>query len=137
MNIFGVRELPYDGSNLKFLGLVDQKDNLYRASEKSEFGRVMRYGTNRGGFKNDKMWENTNIPYEDVIFATTAEDIIEAEKEESRSSSFKKFKIYKTPMLLIYDIKGFEKIGDRQWRFKDPANKKKYLKYIVHLKIKK
>jgi len=137
MNVFSIRELPYDGYNLKLLELVHKEGNLYRAAEKSDIKRIFRYGTNRGGYKNGKLWENTNIPFEDTVFATTCDDIIAAEADENKSSSFKKFKIYKEPILLIYDIGGFEKIADRQWKFKDPMHKKKYLTGIVVLNQKK
>ena len=138
MNVIAIREVPYDGLNLKFLNLIHKEGNLYRASEKFEMRRVIKYGTNRGGYnrggyKEHLKWESTDTPYEDIMFATTADDIINAEQDEKLSSSFKKFKIYKEPILLVYDISGFEKIADRQWKFIDPKNKKKYLREIIIL----
>ena len=128
-----IRELPYDGANLKLLGLIHKENNLYRACEKSDYKKIIRYGTNRAGFKSGKKWEESDIPYEDVMFATTADDIIKAEANPELSSSFKKFQIYKEPILVIYNKDDFEKVADRQWKFKDPSNKKKSLKQIVFL----
>ena len=134
--------IDYGGNNLKFLKRVKKQfsryyklpvgDYLFRASEKEEIPNILKHGTDRGGYP-PRNWESTDIPYEDVIFATTEQDIIEAEKDENRSSSFKKFKIIENPILLIYDIRGFEKIEDRQWRFLDPKNKRDYLIGIINL----
>ncbi len=132
-----VKRISYFGQkdNLGFLDCMESvfgKYNLYRASEEKELWRVLKYGTDRGGFP-PKMWENSQIPFEAVIYATTAEDIRLAEKEPDRSSSFKKFAIIEDPVLLIYDINQFVKIADRQWAFTDMNNKLDALKHIVFL----
>jgi len=130
-------EIKYNGDNLQFLEEVkkhiDCDGILFRASEYEELDRISKYSTDRGGFPIKK-WENTDILYEDVIFATTETDIIEAEKDINRSSSFKKFDIIDNPILIFYKKEGFKKIEDRQWLFLDPKNKEKYLlKTIIHV----
>jgi len=118
--IFEVRELPYDGSNLKLLGLIhNSENNLYRAAEKSDYKKILKYGT-----------VTLN---EDVIFAATADDIIAAENN-LELSSFKQFKNYKEPILIVYDVNGFEKLNNSQWKFKDTKNKRKYLKQFIFIK---
>lgn len=128
--------IPYNGNNLEFLKELKLKVNcdgcLFRASESEELLNTLKFGTDRGGYPPSK-WEDTDIPYEDVIFATTEQDIIDAEFDKKRSSSFKKFSIIENPVLLLYNIKGFEKIADRQWRFLDPNNKKAYLHTIINV----
>ena len=129
-------EIKYNGDNILFL--KELKENikyegcLFRASEIEELDRILKWGTDRGGY-SDKNWENTEIKYEDVIYATTEEDIINAEKDVNKSSSFKKFDIIENPILILYDISGFKKIADRQWEFLDPSNKLKYLLTIVNV----
>ena len=138
-------EIKYNGDNLEFLKELKDKVNcddcLFRASEIEELETISKWGTDRGGYP-PRNWEfvdhgitysNPNIKYEDVIFATTEEDIINAEKDENKSSIFKKFDIIDHPILILYDIKGFEKIDDRQWLFLDPSNKKDYLRTIINV----
>ena len=129
-------EIKYNGDNSDFLKEVKDKidcnNGLFRASEYEELHIISKWGTDRGGFPPSK-WEDTEIPYEDVIFATTEQDIINAEIDPNKSSSFKKFDIISNPILLIYDINGFKKIGDRQWIFLDPSNKSKYLRTIIRV----
>ena len=129
-------KIKYNGNNLDFLEIlkdvVDTDGVLFRASEYEELDRIYKYGTDRGGFP-PKTWEDTDIPFEDVIYATTEQDVINAEIDKARSSSFKKFDIIDNPILILYDISGFKKIGDRQWIFLDKDDKHKYLKTIIHV----
>ena len=131
----------YDNDNLKLLESIEEKigwtDNaLYRTSEYSELRRIIDYGTDRGGYFNDRKWDDGLTPYENVIYATTAETIRMAEEDETKSSAFKKIPIIsKTdkPIVLVYNKIGFVPIADRQWKFKNPDDKKNSLIYIIIL----
>jgi hypothetical protein len=130
-------EINYNGNNLEFLeelksrlDYIDFDYCLFRASEFEEVVKILKYGTDRVGFP-PKNWEDTDIPYENVIYAMTEEDIITAEIDKTKSSSFKKFDIIDNPILILYDINGFKKIGDRQWIFLEPGYKSKYLMTII------
>lgn len=136
MKTVNIIHLPYRGDNLEYLKAITNLTghfNLYRASELSDMGRVLKYGTDRGGYEGNKMWRNTMISYEDVIFATTEQIITDAEKDPNKSSSFKKFAIIKDPVLLIYDINGFKQMNEREWLFLDTRTKLMTLKHIVIL----
>jgi hypothetical protein len=128
-------EIKYNGNNLEFLEEVKKQFNcencLFRASEFEELDRILEYGTDRGGYPPKKWEDTTNIPYDCVIYATTEQDIINAEIDKTKSSSFKKFDIIENPILILYDIRGFTKIEDRQWIFLNPSDKKKYLLTII------
>ena len=131
----------YNGDNLELLESIQNRigwlDNvLYRASEYSELRRIVEHGTDRGGYDNDRKWDDGVTPYEDIIYATTAETIRIAESDETKSSAFKKIPIIsKTdkPVILVYNKIMFEPVADRQWKFKDPTDKQSTLKYIIIL----
>lgn len=138
--MFNTLHVPYKGNNQTFIfDLISNycypeglfKDGLLRASEKSELWRVLKYGTDRGGYNNNKKWDLTDIPYEDVIFGTTLMDNIIAETKPLKSSSIKKFTLIKDPVLLIYDIKHFDYQGNNQWEWKNPTKKLDALDTIV------
>lgn len=136
-NIYFVK---YENDNIKLLNELEQKfgseNNLYRASELSEMKRILQHGTDRAGYDNDRKWDDGVTPYEDVVFGTTSEMIRTAELDSEKSSSFKKIPlIYQTdiPVILIYDLMGFQSIGDRQWLFIRPEDKLSYLKSIIIL----
>lgn len=136
MKSIDIIHLPYNGNNIGFLNAIKaltNHHNLYRASELSELWRVIKYGTDRGGFPGEKKWNDSEIKYEDVIYATTEQDIVAAEANSDKSSSFKKFAIIPDPVLLVYDIFGFSNVGDREWCFNNPSQKLQCLKHIVIL----
>jgi hypothetical protein len=130
--------IKYDGNNLKLLSniknLFPDSDNfLFRTSELSELRRVIKYGTDRGGYPF-RLWEDGITPFEDVIFGTTTQMIIDAENDDKKSSSFKKIPLIQQtdiPIILIYDLNEFEMIADRQWKFKN--SKIDSLKYIIFI----
>lgn len=131
----------YDGNNLELLDSIRNNigwlDNvLYRTSEYSELRRIVEYGTDRGGYSNDRKWDDGITPYEDVIYATSAEAIINAEADETKSSAFKKIPIIQKtdkPIVLVYKKSDFVPIADRQWKFRNPNDKKSTLHYIIIL----
>lgn len=131
----------YNGNNLELLESIQNRigfsdDIIYRASEYSELRRIIDYGTDRGGYSNDRKWDDGITPYEDVIYGTTAETIRNAEEDETKSSAFKKIPlISKTdkPIILVYNKIDFEYIADRQWKFRNPNDKQSTLKYIIIL----
>ena len=137
---FEVLHIPYDGNNLKLLLLIKQSlghgldDCLFRASEKCEMWRTLMYGTDRGGYP-PKYWQDGKTPFEDVVFATTEEDILLGEAFPDRSSSFKKFALIKDPVLLIYSKSFFTKVEDRQWKFNEKSADYKFtaLTHIVFI----
>jgi hypothetical protein len=136
MKNINIIHLPYRGDNLEYLKAITNLTghfNLYRASELCELGRVLKYGTDRGGYDSEKKWRDTNIRYEDVIFGTTESVITEAEKDVEKSSSFKKFAVIKDPVLLIYDILGFKQLDEREWLFINTVNKLQFLMNVVIL----
>src|SRR3989338_4106789 len=139
--------LPYEGSNLLFLEEVLPELEkrgippgrvLYRASEKEELRRILRFVTDRGGVAGEKAWEcsgpsRREILHENVIYATTEEDIRRGEREKEYSTSFKKFAIIQNPLVLVYVTDHLKKIGDRQYLFCHPQSKKDALLAIIVL----
>jgi hypothetical protein len=127
--------------NLKLLESIERRigwnaNVLYRTSEYSELRRIIEYGTDRGGYSNDRKWDDGIIPYEDVIYATSAETIRVAEDDETKSSAFKKIPIIQKtdkPIILVYKKIGFIPIADRQWKFKNSDDKISNLVYIIIL----
>lgn len=132
---FDILHIPYQGNNLKFFLDVkahlmnNLEDALFRSSEKADLWRVLLYGTDRGGYP-PKNFRN-DIPYEDVIYGTTAEDILIGEAYPDKSHSFKKFSITPDPVLLIYSLKKFYRTGDHLWRFSETCYKLSSLTHIV------
>ena len=138
--------IEYQGDNIKLLNQIEDSlpvlfsiwksdkmyisppDYLYRASELSELNRILKYGTDRGGYP-PKLWDDGMTPYDDIIYGTTAETIRRAEGTDM-SSAFKKIPIIKQtdkPIILIYDINDFILVGDRQFKFKG----RKSVKHII------
>lgn len=130
-------KLNYQGNNLLFLEDVieELKERniptskvLYRASEKENLERIIKYGTDRGGFTGKKLWQYSNdtgkeLLHENVIYATTEEEIRKGELEESFSTSLKKFLVIEEPLLLVYDSEHFVKIREKQYAFLNPQKK--------------
>jgi predicted O-methyltransferase YrrM len=128
--------LPYQERNLLFLEEVLDElqarsiaaDFLFRASEVEKLDRILKYGTDRGGFSGQRLWSDgpdigRELPHEDVIFATTAEEIRLGEADPGRSTSLKKFAIIEQPLFLVYDANHFVRLHDRQFKFREPGNK--------------
>lgn len=129
--------IPYTGSNLLFLDEVKSEllinalpteEVLFRASELNDLDKIITYGTDRGGFKNKKIWGYSNqleknISYEDVIIATTEKDIILGEQDTNYMNSIKKLNIIKAPLFLIYDNKELANLSDNEYMFLNPDKK--------------
>lgn len=121
---------------LAAIGIDD--DLLLRASEQSELSRLLEFGTTRGGYAPGEKWRDGSldgrvIAHEDVLFATTPDEIRAAEADPARSSSFKKLPGMVQPMVQVYARSAFEKIADRQHRFRNPADKRAALRAVVLL----
>lgn len=134
-------EISFTSSGYKIEGKrhITPEDYLYRTSELSELPRTLRYGTDRGGYP-PKLWDDDVTPFDDIIFGTTGQMIRDAEKDENKSSSFKKIPIISRtdrPIIIIYDVNEFELVGDRQWKFKNWPGTVKICKYknIKHIII--
>lgn len=132
-----VLHLTYTGDNLKLLHAIedhcDLTNVLIRASELEELWRVLKYGTDRGGFPPGKTWTDGLTPYEDIVFGTTKADILDGEARPEVSTSFKKLPIIPRPVILLYDRTQFVEIGYHEWKFKSPAEKLKALIAIIIL----
>jgi hypothetical protein len=139
----------HQGSNLRLLeelliylqrqGL-EEAACLFRSSEAKERERILTYGTDRGGYAIKKLWDyadetGLNFLHEEVIIATTAEEIRRGEREPEFSSSFKKFIPEEKPLVLIYDVKAFEKIREKHYRFLDPDQKHSALLAIFDIQM--
>lgn len=132
-----------NGLNLLFLDSVltelaknniKRETVLYRTSELENIERILEYGTDREGFPEKKIWMEGNqaqILHENVIYATTEEEIRRGETDKSFSTSLKKFDIIKQPLLLVYDSTQFMKIKEKQYLFKEPNKKKDALLAII------
>ncbi len=113
-------------------------DLLLRASEQSELPRLLEFGTTRGGYARGEPWrdgaiEGREIAHEDVLYATTPEEIRAAEADPARSSSFKKLPGMVQPMVQVYARSAFERIADRQHLFRNPADRRAALRAVVLL----
>lgn len=113
-------------------------DLLLRASEQSELPRLLEFGSTRGGYSPGEPWRDgaiagRTIAHEDVLFATTPDEIRAAEADPARSSSFKKLPGMAQPMVQVYARSAFEPIADRQYRFRDPADKRAALRAVLLL----
>ncbi len=140
--------LPYQNNNLLFLEdlilelekrNIYTEDLLYRASEQDKLEKILKFGTDRGGFSERKIWPYSNeidkeIMHEDVIYATTEDEIRKGEQDQSYSTSLKKFSIINSPLFLIYDSKHFIKLKEKQYVFSNPKNKRQPLLAVVYVK---
>lgn len=128
--------LTYQERNLLFLEEVLDElrwrgmtaDFLFRASEREELDRILTYGTDRGGFSGIKLWCDgpdlgRAVRHEDVIFATTEEEIRLGESDLERSTSLKKFTLIEHPLLLVYDARQWRQLCDRQYESCAPTAK--------------
>ncbi|WP_438017845.1 class I SAM-dependent methyltransferase [Sorangium sp. So ce315] len=128
--------LPYLGRNLLFLEeVLDELDArgttgplLFRASEADKLARLLEHGTDRAGYPGERPWtdgpdQGRPIRHEDVIFATTADEIRRGEREPERSTSLKKFAVIQRPLFVAHDARCFVKLCDRQYEYRDPARK--------------
>ncbi|AUX19863.1 hypothetical protein SOCEGT47_003160 [Sorangium cellulosum] len=128
--------LPYIGRNLLFLEeALDELEArgitsplLFRASEADKLARLLEHGTDRAGYPGERPWtdgpaQGRPIRHEDVIFATTADEIRRGEREPERSTSLKKFAVIARPLFVAYDARCFVKLCDRQYEYGDPARK--------------
>ncbi len=133
-----IEYLAYNGNNIKLLEAVIEKlgkrsgNILYRASEQESLEKILKYGTDRGGFPGRKLWGRSEVLsrellHEDVIFATTEEEIRYGEQNPDFQTSLRKFSLIKHPLLLAYDSASFTKIGGKQYAFKNPKNKHRSL----------
>ncbi|MBM3199528.1 ATP-binding protein [Candidatus Woesearchaeota archaeon] len=133
----GIRidQLDYDGNNTKFLesvieklGKKNSRNILYRASEQESLERILKHGTDRGGFSGKKSWGysellSKELLHEDVIFATTEAEIRYGEQNLEFQTSLKKFSLIERPLLLVYDSSYFIKVKEKQYAFKNPKTK--------------
>ncbi|WP_437876855.1 class I SAM-dependent methyltransferase [Sorangium sp. So ce513] len=128
--------LPYIGRNLLFLEeVLDELEArgidcplLFRASEADKLARLLEHGTDRAGYPGERPWtdgpdQGRPIRHEDVIFATTADEIRRGEREPERSTSLKKFAVIQRPLFVAHDARCFVKLCDRQYEYRDPARK--------------
>jgi len=128
--------VPHVGCNLLFLAevlsaLADAgiaAPVLFRASEMDKLDRILAHGTDRAGYPGARLWTSESVPgialpHEDVILATTEDDIRRGEREPDFSTSFKKFGLFGEPLLLVYDARALEHLHDKHYRFRAPARK--------------
>lgn len=128
--------LPYIGRNLLFLEeVLEELDArgvtgplLFRASEADKLARLLEHGTDRAGYPGERPWtdgpdQGRPIRHEDVLFATTADEIRRGEREPERSTSLKKFAAIARPLFVAHDARCFVKLCDRQYEYRDPARK--------------
>ncbi|WP_433932871.1 class I SAM-dependent methyltransferase [Sorangium cellulosum] len=128
--------LPYIGRNLLFLEeVLDELEArgitgplLFRASETDKLARLLEHGTDRAGYPGERPWtdgpdQGRPIRHEDVIFATTADEIRRGERDPERSTSLKKFAVIERPLFVAHDARCFVKLCDRQYEYRDPARK--------------
>ncbi|WP_437327112.1 class I SAM-dependent methyltransferase [Sorangium sp. So ce381] len=129
--------VPYIGRNLLFLEeVLDELEGrgtphplLFRASEADKLTRLLEHGTDRAGYPGERAWtdgpdQGRPIRHEDVIFATTEGEIRRGEREPERSTSLKKFAVIERPLFIAHDARCFVKLCDRQYEYRDPAQKR-------------
>ncbi|MDC0680309.1 class I SAM-dependent methyltransferase [Sorangium atrum] len=129
--------VPYIGRNLLFLEeVLDELEShgtphllLFRASEADKLARLLEHGTDRAGYPGERAWtdgpdQGRPIRHEDVIFATTEGEIRRGEREPERSTSLKKFAVIERPLFIAHDARCFVKLCDRQYEYRDPAQKR-------------
>ncbi len=121
--------LPYLGDDLLLLAELEQAlaacktPVLLRASEREKLTRLEHFGTDRGGYPGERAWRGgmhrgRKLLHADVILATTADDIRRGAEEPSYPTSFKKLPGIAEPLLLIYDTRALEPVGEREWAFR-------------------
>ncbi len=109
---------------------------LFRASEAEHLDRILRYGTDRGGFPGGKLWRHSgevggHYLHEDIILATTEHDIRRGEEDREYSTSFKKLPGIADPLLLLYDAGHLVQMREKEYRFIKPDRKTDALIGIV------
>lgn len=113
---------------------------LFRVTSSYHLTQVLRYGTDRAGFKKEMDWKKTGYfggerKFEDVVYGSAEEDILRGIKDKKFSTAFKKILITKNPHILVYDKEKLELVHrSHQYAFLDPENKLDAL--ICVLKIK-
>ncbi|MEW5818716.1 MAG: class I SAM-dependent methyltransferase [Cyanobacteriota bacterium] len=136
-----VKCIPYLDDNLLFLDdIIFDLNNtgiqpdevLFRASELEKLDKILAYGTDRAGYSGNKIWRyseefGTKILHKDVIFATSDQEIINAENKEGLASSMKKFSIIDKPLFLVYARKALKKLRGEHYLFLNTENKKESL----------
>lgn len=134
--------LPYLGDNLLLLAdLLDELDVhsvtgslLLRASEREKLDKILKWGTDRGGYQGDRRWaEDPSIAHEDVILATTPDENRSGEADPERSTSLKKFAIIDEPLLLVYDARALEPLHAKHYEFRHPPNKLAALRALFEI----
>lgn len=112
---------------------------LYRVTGEKHLSKVLMYGTDRAGFTNEMFWKERGYfgppkAFEDVIYASTEEEITRGLKIEEINTAFKKIPLTIRPYLLVYDKSQFELVHpDHQYAFKNPSQKKKALVAVIKL----
>jgi predicted O-methyltransferase YrrM len=130
--------IPHVGSHLLFLeevltALADRGVNaplLFRASELDKIERVLALGTDRAGYPTARPGHGA-IAHEDMILATTEEDILRGERDPAFSTSFKKFGLSGPPLLLVYDARRFELLREKEYVFRHPDRKGEALLALI------
>ena len=116
-------KLIHNGFHLPFLEDVlfwqkkylSGKNILYRSSETSSLARILKFGTDRGGFP-PRVWQrDPAYQHEDIIIGTTEAEIRHGELS-GESHSLKKFKPQDQPLLLLYDADCLEKVCSKNYR---------------------
>ena len=136
--------IPHVGSHLLFLKEVlaalaargVDAPLLFRASEMDKLPLVAEHGTDRAGHEPGRVWDGESpgeeaIPHEDVVLATTEEDIRRGEREPGFSTSFKKFGLRGAPLLLVYDARHFLRLREKEYAFRHPDRKKDALLALI------
>jgi hypothetical protein len=109
---------------------------LFRASEVDKLPRIFTYGTDRGGYPGARPFrgaEDGSVLHEDVVLATTADDIQRGAAEPEYSTSFKKLPGITEPLVLLYDRRAFEAVGEKEYRFSSPRNKSAALLAVLRV----
>ena len=123
MHDIAITRLTYTGNNLQLLQEIgkqfDLSKLLVRASEAEELWRVLKWGTDRGGFA-PKNWTDGETPYDQIVFGTTEADILEGERDAKVSTSLKKLPIIKNPVILLYSRAQMAEVGYHEWKFLYP-----------------
>jgi len=147
MNKILFDELNYQGSNTLFLQDVQSlltaknidKSILFRTSEAEKVDKIIAHGTDRYGYVPRKKWRgnnkyNTNYFHDELILASSINDIKKGELEPEFSSSFKKFNLIHSPLLLIYDLSFFKHLEEKSYLFKNQHKKPNSLLAVIRVK---